>query len=359
MMKISFIIATLNSGGAERVLVTLANAFCKEHEVSIIKFHPENSFYKLEENIKIITLKQFRFDSLYHKIFSRFKKIFALRKALKESEADIFISFLDTTNIACIVASLGLKIPLIICEHSNKAYLKSKIWYFLRRISYPFCDALTVLGNDDKKYYEKFVKNVRVLLNPCHFSDAVFLDSDLKKENLVLFIGRLDQNKNPAMFLKAIAHLDKILQESCEFIVVGDGQLKQELEYKAKSLKIRVKFLGHIENVQVLYERAKILCLCSFMEGLPTVLIESLYFEVCRISSTYYSGAKDLIRHDYDGFLVACDDEIALAKKIEFVLKNEYLRKKIVLNAKKRCKDFEILNIKNQWLELINEVKNA
>ncbi|EGK3556294.1 glycosyltransferase, partial [Campylobacter jejuni] len=37
MMKISFIIATLNSGGAERALVTLANALCKEHEVSIIK----------------------------------------------------------------------------------------------------------------------------------------------------------------------------------------------------------------------------------------------------------------------------------------------------------------------------------
>lgn len=74
MMKISFIIATLNSGGAERVLVTLANALCKEHEVSIIKFHAGESFYKLENEVKVTSLEQFRFDTLYHKIASRFKK---------------------------------------------------------------------------------------------------------------------------------------------------------------------------------------------------------------------------------------------------------------------------------------------
>ncbi len=358
-MKIAFIIATLNSGGAERVLVTLANALCKEHEISIIKFHQGDSFYKLENEIELITLAQFRFDTLYHKIASRFKKYFALRKALKESKADIFISFLDTTNIACIFAKFGLKTPLIISEHSNEAYLKSKIWRFLRRASYPFCDALSVLGSSDKAYYEKFVKRVKLLLNPCHFSDEIPLNSSFEKENSVLFIGRLDYNKNPVMFLKAIANLPKNLQANYEFIIAGDGELRQELEYKAKSLGIKVKFLGRVENVRILYEKAKVLCLCSFVEGLPTVLIESLYFEVCRISSSYYNGAKDLIKDNYDGFLVGCDDEITLAKKLEFVLNDEKFRKEIATNAKKRCKDFDILHIKNEWLRLIAEVKNA
>lgn len=358
-MRISFIIATLNSGGAERVLVSLANALCKEHKVSIIKFHPGKSFYKLESEIRVVSLKSFRFDTLYHKIASRFKKFFALRKALKESKADVFISFLDTTNIACIVAKIGLKTPLIISEHSNEAYLKPKIWRFLRRVSYPFCDALTVLGSSDKEYYESFVKRVRLLLNPCHFSDELPSNSSFEKENLVLFIGRLDANKNPAMFLKALACLDKNLQETYSFVIAGDGELRQELEYKAKSLGIRVDFLGRVENIKALYERAKVLCLCSFIEGLPTVLIESLYFEVCRISSSYYNGAKDLIKDNYDGLLVGCDDEIALAKKLELVLRDETLRKELANNAKKRCKDFEPSHIKEEWLKLIAEVKNA
>ncbi len=358
-MKIAFIIATLNSGGAERVLVTLANAFCKEHEVSIIKFHADNSFYKLKDRVQVMTLPQFRFDNIYNKIINRFKKIFALRKALKESKAEVFISFLDTTNIVCIWASLGLKTPLIISEHSNESYLKPKIWRFLRRVSYPFCDALTVLGTSDKKYYENFVKRVKLLLNPCHFSTEFPFHSHFKKENLVLFIGRLDYNKNPSMFLKAIANLDKDLQESYEFVIAGDGELRQDLECKAKSLGLKVKFLGRVENVKELYEKAKVLCLCSFVEGLPTVLIESLYFEVCRISSSYYNGVRDLIEDNYDGLLVACDDEVDLARKMELVLKDENLRKNLIFNAKKRCGDFEISYIKKQWLEFISEVINA
>ncbi|MCH5335836.1 MAG: glycosyltransferase [Campylobacter sp.] len=351
-MKITFIIATLNSGGAERVLVTLANALCKEHQVDIIKFHKEDSFYPLESEICVKTLPQFPFDTIYHKIASRFKKFFALRLALKESKSDIFISFLDTTNIACIAAKWGLKVPLIVSEHSHQSYLKPKIWRFLRNFTYPYANALTVLSSSDKNYYEKFVKKVVLLSNPCHFS---LENKKFKKENLVLFVGRLDMNKNPQMFLRAFENLDKTLRENCEFVVAGDGELKEELEFKAKDLNI--KFLGRVEDIKSLYERAKVLCLCSFIEGLPTVLIESLYFEVCRISTAYTDGARDLIEDLKDGFIVPCDDDVTMAKRISEVLNDENLRLALVNEAKKRCENYEISNIKAKWLSLIAELR--
>lgn len=74
---------------------------------------------------------------------------------------------------------------------------------------------------------------------------------------------------------------------------------------------------------RLLMKKQKCFVFCSFVEGLPTVLIESLYFEVCRISSSYYNGAKDLIKDNHDGLLIGCDDEIALAKKLELVLNDE------------------------------------
>lgn len=358
-MRITFIIATLNSGGAERVLVTLANALCKEHEVNIIKFHQGNSFYPLENKINLKTLPEFRFDTIYHKIASRFKKFFTLRKFLKQTPSDVFISFLDTTNIACIIAKIGLNTPLIISEHSNQAYLKSKIWRFLRRLTYPYCDALSVLGSSDEIYYQKFVKRVELLLNPCHFSTEIPLDSSFEKENLVLFVGRLDANKNPMMFLKAIAKLDQNIQKNYRFVVAGDGELRSMLEKKSKEMHIGVEFLGRVENVKELYKRAKILCLCSFVEGLPTVLIESLYFNVCRISTLYHDGSKDLIEDNKDGILVECDNEEMLAKKIEWILQNEDFRLNLIQNAKKRCINFDINEIKKQWLKLIKEVSHG
>ncbi|HEC1727287.1 TPA: glycosyltransferase [Campylobacter lari] len=353
-MKITFIIATLNSGGAERVLVTLANELCKNHEINIIKFHKEDSFYKLDPKIKLFTLEQFDFSTLYNKIASRIKKFKALKQALKDYKSDVFISFLDTTNIACIWANKGLNTPLIISEHSSYTYLKSKIWKFLRRISFPHANALTVLSNDDKKYYENFVKKVINMPNPCHFSP---IKENLEKENNVIFVGRLDHNKNASMFLKAIARLDTNLQKQYNFFIAGDGELRQDLEQEAKNLNIKVNFLGKVENMQELYKKAKIICLCSFIEGLPTVLLESLYYQVARISTKYTSGHKDLIDDGKDGFLVDLDDEKALSEKLTLLMQDENLRKTLALNAQQRCKDYKVANVAQKWIDLIKEVR--
>lgn len=128
------------------------------------------------------------------------------------------------------------------------------------------------------------------------------------------------------------------------------------MENEARNLRARVEFLGKVEDMAELYERAKVLCLCSFVEGLPTVLIEALYFDVCRISSAYYNGVKDLIADEKDGLIVPQNDEKALALALERVLSDEELRKNLVENARKRQKDYELSHIKKQWLDLIGEL---
>lgn len=352
-MKITFIIATLGSGGAERVLVSLANALCEKNEIKIIKFNAENSFYSLDERVSVQSLPQFKFTNLYHKIASRFKKFFALKKAMRQSNSDIFISFLDSTNIACIGANFGSKTPLIISEHSTQSYLKPKIWRILRRLFYPYCNALSVLSANDKSYYQKFVKNVKVLLNPCHFTPQI----NLQKENVVLFVGRLDKNKNAALFLRSVANLPSNLRTKYEFIIAGDGDERAKLEKLALDLGVKACFLGKVADIETLYQKAKIICLCSFVEGLPTVLIESLFFGVARISTDYVNSARDLIKEGKDGFIVPKDDEKAMSEKMALLMSDEKWRLKIAQNAAKRCKDFDTTRIVKKWLALIKEVR--
>lgn len=352
-MKITFIIATLGSGGAERVLVTLANALCEKNEIKIIKFDAENSFYPLDERVRVQSLPAFKFTNLYHKIASRIKKFFALKKAMKESRSDIFISFLDSTNIACIGANFGSKIPLIISEHSTQSYLKPKIWRILRRLFYPYCSALSVLSQNDKSYYEKFVPNVKVLLNPCHFAPQ----AKLQKENVVLFVGRLDANKNAALFLKAVANLPAHLRDEYEFIIAGEGEQRANLEKLALNLNVKANFLGKVAGIETLYKRAKIICLCSFVEGLPTVLIESLFFGVARISTDYVNSARDLIKNGKDGFIVPQNDALAMSEKLALLMSDEKLRSQIADEASKRCADFDTAHIVRQWLALIKKVR--
>lgn len=352
-MKICFIIATLENGGAERVLATLSNAFCGEFKVQIIKFDDKKPFYKLNKSVNLQCLEQFKFNTIFNKIISRFRKFFALKNAMKASNADVFISFLDSTNVACIVANFFIKKPLIISEHSIESYLKSPFWRILRRIFYPFSSALTVLNLSDKNYYERFVKNVKIMPNPCEFS----ICGDSEKENLVIFVGRLDENKNAKMFLKAISNLPLNLRKEYEFCIAGKGELENELKNLAKNLKIKVKFLGAIKDIKSLYERAKILCLCSFEEGLPSVLIESLFFKIARIS-TNYQNAQELINTGFDGFLVPKNDDKKMAEILITLMQDENLREKITQNALKKCDKFSVKGVKKGWINLIKEIKN-
>ena len=77
---------------------------------------------------------------------------------------------------------------------------------------------------------------------------------------------------------------------------------------------------------------------------------------MCRISSAYYNGVKDLIADEKDGLIVPQNDEKALALALERVLSDEELRKNLVENARKRQKDYELSHIKKQWLDLIREL---
>ena len=191
-----------------------------------------------------------------------------------------------------------------------------------------------------------------MLFNPCHFTPQ----TNLQKENVVLFVGRLDENKNAAMFLRAVANLSKNLQNEYEFIIAGDGNERKNLEKQAQNLKINVRFLGRVEDIEALYKKAKILCLCSFVEGLPTVLVESLFFEVVRVSTDYVNSAKDLIQDDLDGFIVPKDDDKAMSEKLALLMSDESLRLRLAQRASKRCADFDTTNIVKKWLTLIDEV---
>lgn len=61
-MKILFTISSLNSGGAERVLTTLANTLCQKHEVIIVKSDDDESFYSLDDKVILESLSMNKYD---------------------------------------------------------------------------------------------------------------------------------------------------------------------------------------------------------------------------------------------------------------------------------------------------------
>lgn len=86
------------------------------------------------------------------------------------------------------------------------------------------------------------------------------------------------------------------------------------------------------------------------------MLVESLFFEVVRVSTDYVNSAKDLIQDDLDGFIVPKDDDKAMSEKLALLMNDESLRLRLAQRASKRCADFDTTNIVKKWLTLIDEV---
>lgn len=347
-MRVLFVISTLQFGGAERVLSILASRFAEDHEVCVLRFDDKKPFYDLNPKIKLESLNLGVSDyGMIGNLKKRFGKIFAIRKAIKKGNFDLVISFMDSTNLLVLLAHLGLKTKLVISEHSHHSFLGLK-WKVLKRIFYPFADALSVLSKDDFEYYE-YVKNRAVIYNPVNdelIKKAKF--TDCKKENLIIFVGRLVDIKGCDVFLKALKFADL---EDFEIAVLGDGQNRIKYENLAKELGLKVNFKGSVKDISEYYAKAKIIVLSSLNEGLGNVLIESIFFRVLRVA-TPTNGAKELIKNGVDGLI--CDDFDPrnlgeLIKKASLVDHRE-----LTQNALRQAEQFGVDEIYKKWLNLAN-----
>ena len=340
-MKILFVIAALRNGGAERVLNVLANELSKDNEITIAVIEEDLGLYKFSENIKIINL-----NVTGSGLALKFKKILALRALFKEQRADLIMSFIDWTNVACVLANAGLESKLIATEHHEHSYLKSKIVSAMRDLAYRFVDGLSVLSKSDYDYY-KFAKNREIIHNP------LFIDvpENCEKQNVILSVARLEAVKGYDVYFEALSKVDKSLLDGWEIKIAGSGRQEAQLKQMASNLGLNVKFLGHMSDVSKLYSEAKIFVLSSRSEGLSNVLIEALACEKMLIST-----ARELINDGLDGLIFKNGDANDLKDKLEMLLKDENLRQKLAKNASESANLFSKENIIKQWREFIKKV---
>lgn len=347
-MKIGFVISTLGFGGAERVLSILANFLSAKHSVTIFKFDTQVPFYEIDKRVNVVSL-DLQSGGIFSKIKRPLGKIFTLRKIFKSGEFDIIISFMDSTNLLCLMANLGLKQHLIISEHSEHNFLSLK-WRVAKRVLYPLCDGLSVLSKSDQEYY-KYVKNCAVIYNPFFGETDEFNGefSDEKKENLIIFVGRLESVKGCDIFLNSLKFCD-LGDFSVE--ICGDGSEFARLKSEYESH--RVKFKRSVSDIRSYYKRAKIIVSSSRNEGLGNVLIEACFYCVARVA-TPTIGACELIENGKNGLISSDFTPQSLAKKLNLVIKDDNLRANIAKKAYENRAKFTPQNITQEWLNLINK----
>ncbi|MCX7548394.1 glycosyltransferase family 4 protein [Xanthomarina sp. F1114] len=359
---ITFILSSLDPGGAQRVVCVLANNLVHSYDISIITFYQGPVFYKLDKRIKVNYCKpkyvHNRHRTLFHSLIMHVQLISKIKSILKKNKTSLIIGFMTTPNIYSVIVSKWTKVPCVISERVHPEYSTINLfWRKVRRIIYPYTNLLVVQTQEIKDYFLDDIKEdkITIVKNPIDQKLSHSRKPDYIKENIILNVGRLEEQKNQELLIRAFANLNL---KDWSLIIIGEGKKRKELELLIKQLglKEQVILMGNLTNVSEYYNKAKVFAFTSKFEGFPNALAEAMHFGLACISTDCPSGPSELIENNKNGILIPSEDIIALENGLNKLVNSYKLRKEFGKSAIESTKELELSTITKKWLEIINMV---
>ncbi len=355
-MKIMLIIPTLSFGGAERVMSELATEFAlQKNAVQLVLLAKSNDCYKTHPTVQIHRLG-FQNKGEFKKIIAEIETFWKLRRLLKREKPDAVLSFMEKYNVFVILATRGLGLKVFISDRSNPESAIPKHIDILRKLSYRYATGIIAQTSLAKEIIKRTTKNknITVIPNPVKYVQRY---PEIKRENIILNVGRLVPEKGQAYLLEAFKMLNN---PKWRLIILGDGPLKNDLLGKAKQLQIDKQLImpGAVSNVDEWLARASVFVLSSVSEGFPNSLLEAMAAGLPCVSFDCDAGPRDIIRNGVNGILVQTKNIQELADKINILINNPQLRSSMGKEAEKINEKLGISNVANAYIELFKRMIN-
>lgn len=172
-------------------------------------------------------------------------------------------------------------------------------------------------------------------------------------EVLLVCLAGLTQTKRIDVLLEALAGMDREIPWRC--LILGDGELRGELEQRALHLKLgaRVTFLGFQSDVRGFLRAADVFVLTSDVEGLPLSVLEAMACGVPCVA-TNVGGVSEVITDGVDGFVVPPGDAGQVGRALTELIRQPQLRRAMAEAARRRVQaSFDIQSTMSKIRKLI------
>ncbi len=369
-MHIAFVISDLKGGGAQKMMINLANMFARKgYQTDIVLFNGTGIYLDMiSDDVRIVDLKMGR----------TFKAISPLSSYIKNHAPDILMSALFHVNLAAIIARIlsgNKKAKLIISERNNLTRRLSEFSFFKRfafkksiHFLYPLADKIIGISNgvceDLKKIISTHEKGlVQTIYNPVvseDFEEKLLQDVAPifpKKCGVKLITsGRLVVQKDYPTLLRTLA-VYKEKYGAVHLVVLGDGSLKDELLQYVKELGVEnnVTFFGFVSNPLAYMKQADIFVISSAWEGFCNVIVEALYCGLKVVSTDCPSGPSEILKEGKYGALVPVGEASSLCEAIYDVSKKDSDKEK----QKSRSLDFTAEKISDEFRVVFEGLINS
>ena len=373
--KILFIYYKLfKAGGVAKVMTNLANELVKQgYEVEILLMTSNvETFYSLNENIKIHTvdmfshwawgicefnMKHFRFIPKIQNINSYISHIgvyLLLKNWLQKNHSNYDTIISCWYKISSFLGTFKAIAPKTIAwEHTD---YNVGGWLYNKKLRkfYKNLNAVICINTPSVKYYKHFNRTLfipSIIGEP--FESKSFMPS-IGKENIISFIGRLDKDKNVSELLEIISETK--IPDNWKLQIIGDGIERTKLEkfVRNKNLTNIVCFTGTktTDEISKLLDKSKILVSTSLREGLPTVLIESIFCSNVLIAYDCNYGPSDIINEN-NGFLIRLGDKHMFREKLEYLMMNENIYNDLNKSSYKESQKWKKDKILEKWIKIL------
>ena len=224
----------------------------------------------------------------------------------------------------------------------------------VNRKSYRLHDCIVLLSESYIPIYErligKVVNNVYAIPNPMpKICSKIPIE---QKNNEILFVGHLTNVKRVDRLLTIWFKIQNRLK-NWSLVIVGDGPERKYLEsFVLENNLERVHFKGYVKSIDYI-DSAKVLCLVSNFEGLPTVFLEAMRLGVIPIGYNTFPAICDIIDNGKNGYIIPFENEELYIKVLLDIATDDLLRKKLAEKAKLKSEEFTIKNVAMRWIEII------
>lgn len=349
---IALFLPSLHGGGAERVMLTLANAMsARGYAVDLVLGTADGAYLKdAAPKLRVIDLGCKRV----------IKALVPLARYLRQDRPKTMLSALNHANIIAIVANIlaGRKTRLVVSEHNTISVeacsartLTARSVYFLTSKSYLHADSVVAVSKHAAEDLERFAglkpDSVRAIYNPFDLGliaqqaaiapDHPWLASG--QPPLVIAIGRLTEQKDFPLLIRAFAQVRA--KRVARLLILGEGELRSKLNGLTAEVGLTdadVQMPGFVPNPFSYLQRSSVFVLSSRWEGFGNVIVEAMACGTPVVSTDCPSGPREILEDGRWGRLVPPGDVESLAQAIESVLATP---RDLLPDVRTRAKDFD------------------
>lgn len=363
---VMLIISALAGGGAERVIVDLAEYLVERgHTVTVGTLEGDRrDHFNLSPRINRVRANiMWESRGVLGSLLGTLRRLRIIRKLVVDVCPDVVISFIEMTNVRVLLALVGTGIPVVVSERTDpRHHPVSSAWNFLRRNSYRMADRVVVQTDNVAQWARSWLPKEKVVVirnavrRSEHFT-APFRPPDMPEGRIVLGMGRLSREKGFDLLISAFAEAN-INCDNWSLVLLGEGVERSALLAQAEKLGVadRLFMPGLQSNPGDWLYFVDIFALSSRYEGFPNALLEAMQTGVACVAYDCESGPAEIVRDEVDGLLISSTNSGALGQALRRLAADDVLRARLAAQARAVNQRFSIPDIYAQWQRICEDI---